>query len=122
MTLALQTVQNRQFIAAEYGTLANKTTTVNTYADLDVWPAGHLKTKYMFFAATTNDLKVKILGSYDGGATYPITETAEFTLTAAAAATQKTVTNLYTHLKAQVKPAVNDTHGTLATSVHGFIY
>lgn len=106
-------------IVTDTGTLANKTTTVNTYESAGTWNCRLLKTKHLSFAATTQDLKVTIFGSLDGGATFPMTAEAEFTLTAAAAPTSKTITVWYTDLRVDVKPAADDTHGTLATQYGG---
>ena len=66
----------------------------------------------------TNDLDVKILGSVDGGVTFPIEEVAEFQVTVGTDLS-KTVTTYYTHIKVQVKPAVAATHGTLSTNYAG---
>lgn len=94
--------------------LANFLTTVNTLADAGVFAVRLFKTKHVVFQATTNNLLVVILGSVDDGVTYPVTVEAEFAVNVGTPVT-KTVTGYYTNLKIQVKPAVADTHGTLAT-------
>jgi len=98
-----------------YSSFSNLLTSVNTYADVGTLDCRLLKTKHFYFTATTNDLLVKILGSMDGGSTFPATVEAEFAVDVGTPVS-KTVTVFWTHLKVQVKPAVNDTHGTLATA------
>ena len=107
-----------QALLAAWNSFTALLTTVNTYADVGAWDVALLKTKQFYFSAATNDLLVQILGSVDGGATYPITVEAEFSV-ATATPVNKTVTGYYTDLKVQVKPAVNDTHGTLSTQYAG---
>tara|TARA_Y100000310_G_C19982110_1_gene490275 strand:+ start:56 stop:385 length:330 start_codon:yes stop_codon:yes gene_type:complete len=99
-----------------WGTLASKLTTVDTYVDADPTAlATYFASTVQFgFTATTNDLKVKVLGSLDGGTTEPHTAIAEFTVSAATTVL-KTLTTFYTHLKVQVKPAGAGSHGTLTS-------
>lgn len=101
-----------------YGALTNKTTTVNTYALVGNLGVGSFKTKHFVFSATTNNLQVQVLGSIDGGSTYPYTLETDIAVSSGATVT-KTYTTPYTHLRVNVKPAVNDTHGTLATKWMG---
>lgn len=101
-------------ILTEDMALANFLTTVNTLADAGVFAVRLFKTKHLVFQATTNNLKVVVLGSVDDGVTYPVTVEAEFAVNVGTPVT-KTITGYYTHLKVQVKPAVADTHGTLTT-------
>ena len=105
-------------ILTDFKALTSLLTDSNIYVDVDTWACRFFKTKHFRFTATTNDLKVKILASVDGGVTYPIEEVAEFTLVVATDQS-KTVTTYYSNLKVQVKPAVNDAHGTLATRIAG---
>lgn len=105
-------------LISNYGALTNKTTTVNTMADVGAIECGLLKTKTFGFTATDNTLSVEILGSLDGGATYPHTVEAAFDVTTATPVT-KAVSGYYSALKVRVKPKVNDTHGTLATQWAG---
>lgn len=100
---------------ATYGAFANKLTTVDTYADVGSLDCLLAKTKHFVFTATTNNLQVAVLGSIDGGATYPYTLETNIAVNAAATVT-KTYTTPYTHLKVQVKPAVGGSHGTLASN------
>jgi hypothetical protein len=116
--MATQSVFWRAGINVQRGTFTNYLTVGDAYVDM---PTGALsvvynKTKHMTFAATTNALKVQVLGSIDGGATYPFTVQAEFTLTAGAAATTYTWTTPYSDIKVQVKPSVAGQHGTLAVA------
>jgi hypothetical protein len=101
-------------IISERGSFADLLTTVNTYVDVGELDCELHRTKRIRVAAATNNLHVKILGSMDGGATYDIEVVAEFTVTAGTPQIQ-TITDYYTHLKVQTKPAVSDTHGTLST-------
>lgn len=94
------------------------TTTVNTYENVYSWDTEFLQGKVLRFSAATNDLHVKILGSVDGGATYPITAEAEFTV-AVATPVVKRISNYYSFLKIQVKPAVGGSHGVLTTTGSG---
>ena len=101
-----------------HGTMPDLLTTGNTYVDVGTLKSVFSKTTHFRFAAATEDLDVKILASIDGGVTYPIEEVAEFQVTVGTDLS-KTVSTYYTHLKVQVKPAVNDTHGTLSTNFAG---
>ena len=101
-------------IARSYGVLASYLTIGNGYVDVGVVDTGAFKTVKFRFTATTNNLKVTILGSLDGGVTYPEDAEAEFTITAGTPVL-KTITSYWTHLKAEVKPAGAGAHGTLAT-------
>jgi len=103
---------------AEFSTLANKTTTVNTYVDVGAWDTFQFLTKHLRLTATTNNLLVQILASLDGGTTYDITAEAEFAVNVGTPVS-KTISVFYTNLKVQVKPAVADVHGTLATKIAG---
>lgn len=94
------------------------TTEANTYVDVGTWNTQQLKTKHIAVTATDNDLLAKILGSLDGGVTYPLEVEAEYAVTADATVA-KTITAWYSHLKLQVKPAVDDTHGTLTGQYGG---
>lgn len=109
---------SRHQIVSVWDTFANKLTTINTYVDVGTWHIPLLQTKHLYFTATTNDLNVTILASLDGGVTYPITAEAEFAV-ATGSPVSKMITVYYTDLKVQVKPAVNDTHGTLSTQYAG---
>lgn len=100
-----------------YGALTNKTTTANTYAEVGTIAIGQYKTKHFVFTVTTNNLLVEVLGSIDGGTTYPFS--VETNIACNVGSTTKTYTTPYTNLKVNVKPAVNDTHGTLATRWFG---
>jgi hypothetical protein len=95
-----------------------KTTTIDTLADVATVPCDVLVTKHLTFKAVTNTLVAKVLGSQDGGLTFPTQVEAEFDVTTAAQVL-KTVTAFYTHLKVQVKPKVAATHGTLTVYVKG---
>ncbi len=102
---------------SEYGSLANKLS-ADTYDDAGSWSTLFLKTKRFQFDAATNNLHVRILGSLDGGATYPITVEAEFTVTVGTTSV-KTSTDWYTNLKVQVKAASGGSQGTLSTKFGG---
>lgn len=101
------------------GSFDDFTTTQNTYDDVGTWEIGHYGTKRLRFSSATNDLNVQILGSFDGGTTYPITVVSEF-LVATATPVVQTITDLLTHLKVQVDPAVDDSHGVLSTEYVGW--
>jgi hypothetical protein len=90
-------------------------------ADVGVLAVDVLRTKYLTFTAATNTLSVQILGSQDGGLTYPTTVEAAFDVTVAAQVL-KTSTTFYTHLKVQVAPKVGGVHGTLTVMFKGSSY
>lgn len=98
-----------------------KLTTIDTLADVGVFSCRTLRSKNLSFSAATNTLVAKVLGSVDGGLTYPIQVEAEFDVTVAAPVV-KTNTTYYTHLKIQVKPKVAATHGTLTVYADGASY
>lgn len=102
-------------VGGSYGAFANKTTTVNVWADVGALDCLRARTKHFVFVGATNTVSVQILGSIDGGTTYPFTVEASFDVAAAATVT-KTVTTFYTNLKVQVDPKVDNVHGTLATN------
>jgi hypothetical protein len=93
-------------------------TTIDTLVDMGIFVCRTLRSKNLSFSAATNTLVAKVLGSIDGGVTYPITVEAEFDVTVASPV-QKVNTVYYTHLKLQVKPKVAATHGTLTVYVDG---
>jgi len=105
-------------------------TSINSYADVPVhwpnetsvektnWPCEKLGTKSLYFTATEEDLLVTILGSLDGGLTFPITAESEFAVDVGSPVL-KPISNFYHALKIQVKPAVDDAHGTLKVSGGG---
>lgn len=107
----------RGAVVLGYDTLTH-TTIADPLADMDVLPCDVLQTKHLTFKATTNTLVAKIIGSQDGGLTYPTQVEAEFDVTVASQVL-KTVTAFYTHLKVQVKPKVAATNGILTVYVHG---
>lgn len=98
--------------------LDDVTTTINTYVNVYSWDTEFLQGKVLRFSAATNDLHVKILGSVDGGATYPITAEAEF-IVAVGVPVVKRISNYFSFLKIQVKPAVAGAHGTLTVTGSG---
>jgi hypothetical protein len=106
-------------ILADYGTLGAHLTDDNAYVDAGVVSCQIFQTKHLSFTGTTRDIDVRVLGSIDGGATYPMTAESEFTVTAGAAPTSKTITTYFTNLKVQAKPAADGQHGTLATQWAG---
>ena len=89
---------------------------VDAYAPAGVFDVRLFKTKHVVNQAVTNNLKVTIFGSVDGGVTYPLTAVSEFTITAGTATTN-TVTVYYTHLRVDVKAAVGAAQGTLSTQM-----
>ena len=106
-------------IHSQYGTLPNLLTTINTLVDVGIVVTALLRTKHFQFNATTNSLTVAILGSVDGGVTFPITVAAEFPVATGATPVMKVDTTFYTHLKVQVRPTVGGSHGTLTTKWAG---
>lgn len=100
------------------GTLDDLLTTADPYTDVGVVKSVFSKTTHFRFSAATQNLKVKLLASIDGGATFPNEEVAEFTLTVGTDLS-KVVTTFWTHLKVQVKPAAAGVHGTLSTNFAG---
>lgn len=100
-------------------TSSNSYVSVNCHTPTDLtlaktyWPCEILGGKTLYFVATVHDLLVTILGSLDGGATFPLTAEAEFTV-AVGTPVRKDVSNIFHGLRIQVKPASNNVHGTLA--------
>lgn len=94
------------------------TTTGDSYADVFEWDTRNLSGLIFLFSAETKNLNVRILGSLDG-VSYPITITSEFTIVAAATATEIRISKYYPYIKIQVKPASAGQHGTLATQAVG---
>lgn len=103
---------------AQWNSLPNFTTTVNTMATVGNWHCPLLRTKRLRFTASTNNLTVQILGSFDGGATFPITVVTAFAVNVGTPVVQ-TITDWYSDLQVQVQPAVAGNHGTLATQYGG---
>lgn len=102
-----------------FGELADHTTAANVYTDVGTWQTGNFGTKRMLFTAADANVNVRILGSFDGGVTYPITAVAEF-LVAVGTPVIQTITDLYTNIKVQVDPAADGVHGTLSTQYTGW--
>lgn len=117
MPLTDRKTANRSIVTGDQ-TVPAFTTTVNTYADVGVLPCRLYRTKHVKLSVTTQNLHIKILGSFDGGVTYPVEETAE-TQVNAGATTLVAITDYYTHMKVQTKPVVADTHGTLNVQMAG---
>jgi len=106
-------------VEAVWDTLPNYTSTGNGLVDVGVFPCFGFKTKQFAFTAATNAMKAVILGSLDGGATYPITLVAAFTVATGATPTLQTVTTYVTHIKVQGQPNVGGAHGTMSTAWAG---
>lgn len=106
-------IRNKEAAMASFGTLGDKLST-NSYADVDVIGVAAFRTKTLRFTAATNNLLVKVLGSIDGGVTYDQAVEADISVTTASGAS-KTYTTPLTHIKIQVKAAVNGNQGTLST-------
>lgn len=102
-------------VAVGRGSLTDYTSTTNPLVDVGAVPTQGYKTVRFQFSATTQNMRAIILGSIDGGTTYPNTVVAEFAVNVAGGPTLQTVSTYFTTLKVQGKPAVNDVHGTLAT-------
>lgn len=105
-------------LAVAWGALTAFTSTANPYADVGTVVTQLFKTTKLAFVGATNTMKVQVLGSIDGGATFPFTAEAEFTV-AAGATEVKTITSYFTHLKVQAAPNVAATHGTITTTWAG---
>jgi len=95
-------------------------TSGDNYAEVGVWPVEYYSTKVLSFSCITHNVKVEILGSLDGGVTFPNTVESEFTLTASAAPTVKTITKPWTHLQIQAKSATSGAGNTGVLTVQGF--
>lgn len=106
-------------VAAAYDKLSDYTSTVDAATDVGVIPCMGFKSKRFAFSAVTNAMKATILGSLDGGVTFPITLVAAFTVATGATPTLKDVTDYVTHIKIQGQPNVNGSHGTLKTNWAG---
>lgn len=103
------------------GAMADFTTTTNIYSSVGEWSVGHFGTKRLRFEAADNTLNVTIMGSFDGGVTFPIEAEAQFAVQAGPTnAVIKTITDLYTDIEVMVDPAVDDTHGTLSVTFTGW--
>lgn len=112
-------------ILVDNPTWDNKLTTSDNYDDIichwpypesessTYWDCRCLGTKTMYFVASTNNLLVTILGSLDGGVTFPAIAASEFSV-AVGTPVLKPVGTYYNALKIQVKPAVAGVHGTLS--------
>ena len=111
----MSNTQHKNPILTTYGSLADKLS-VDAYASAGVFDVRLFKTKHVVNQATTNNLKVTVLGSVDGGLTYPLTAVSEFTITVGVPTTN-TITVYYTHLRVDVKAAVGASQGTLATQM-----
>jgi len=84
----------------------------------DYWDTWHLTgARVLLFSATTNDLKVKIVGSLDG-ITFPQSVEAEFTVPTSAVV-EKRMTTYWPYLQVQVKPAATGQNGTLKVQAIG---
>jgi len=115
----VQKVHNYGGVVAQYDAFTNLTTTSDGYVDAGVVICTYMKTKRFAFTAVTNTLTLQVLGSIDGGVTYPFTVESAFDVTVAASPVVKSYTDYYTHLKVQVKPKVAGVHGTLQTKWAG---
>jgi hypothetical protein len=99
-------------------TIPNFLTTSNDYALVYTWTTEFIQTKVFQFAATSNSLDVKILGSVDNNRTCNIEVVSEFTVSTVTAEVKR-VADYYTHLKVYVKPHLGGSHGTLASTASG---
>ena len=109
--MAAQTIQRGAVtVSKETFTLL---TTLDTLVDVGTFSCRLLRSKNLNFTAATNTLVAKILGSTDGGVTFPTVVEAEFDVTVVGSPVLKTSTVFYTHLKIQVKPKAAGVHGTL---------
>ena len=108
-------------IVAEWDELDDHTTTSNDWAAVGTWRCVAYRTKHLSFAAADNDLNVRVVGSLDGGETFPLTAETSFAVTAGTTET-KTITTAYTDLRVEVDPAVDGAHGTLSVKYFGASY
>jgi len=99
---------------ASYGAFANKLS-ANAFADVGVLGVAAYRTKTFVFVGATNTMSVRVVGSIDGGVTYPFTEHAAFDVASGATVT-KTSTTPYTHLKTEFQSKVGGSHGTLSSA------
>ncbi len=111
----MSATQHTNPIVTTTAALADKLS-VDAYASAGTFDVRLFKTKHVVNQAVTNNLKVTIFGSVDGGVTYPLTAVAEFTVTVGTPTTN-TITTYYTHLDVQVKAAVGAAQGTLSTQL-----
>ena len=98
---------------ASYGAFANLAS-IAAFADVGVIDVAAYRTKHFVFVGATNTMSVQVLGSIDGGVTFPFTEHVAFDVASGATVT-KTSTTPYTHMKVQVQDKVGGVHGTLTT-------
>jgi hypothetical protein len=121
-------MSNQRFLISR-PTIADKLTVADTYAIVPItengtaknyWDTWHLNGKAMRFAATTQNLLVKILGSLGGTEDADFTETveAEFSV-AVGAPVKKDIAGLWVAIQVLVKPASSGQNGTLSTKAFG---
>ena len=93
-------------------------TSANEFATAADFETTLLKTKIVYVAAAGNDLAIRLLGSYDGGANYPATVQGSVTV-ANGSGTAIAVSGYYTNLRLQVGPNSAGQHGTASAVLAG---
>jgi hypothetical protein len=97
-------------------TMTTLTVTTTTYADVGTWSCRYYKTKnFVITAVSTQDIAIKILGSYDDGSNYELTAVSSFALNSTSST--KSVTDYFTNLKVQAGVLGSTTAGTTTIAV-----
>lgn len=99
--------------AVSYGNMTYSNNGNNAFTDVgNALNTIHSKTVKFYVTAANNSMDFQILGSLNGGNSYPIAATSSITV-AAGANNSQTLTTPFTNLKIQGKPTTGGQNGVL---------
>ena len=97
---------------------ATLVSSTSAWTDLGTWDCRFMRGKNFYFtAASTANVNIQVLGSYDDETSYPLTALASFTLNNAS--TDKHITDYYTGIKMQAQLTAASTTTTIAVTFCG---
>ena len=91
-------------------------TTSNAFTSIFNWPTALLKTKRVELTVTGNPVALRLMGSLDGGASFPHTVQGSVSVTGSTAIT---VTDYYNAIEVAIAPATPNSHGTATVACAG---
>ncbi len=106
-----------QGATCEIGAL-DPATSGTAYADVGSWTVPYFRSKIFTFSATGFNVKINVLGSRDGGTSFPAAVESAIAVNVGTDV-EKVCTDPYTNLKVQVLDNSTAGHGVLATRYFG---
>lgn len=92
------------------------TVSTNAFAEVADWDTPMLKTKRVEILVGGNPVAIRIMGSLNGGLTFPYTIQGSASVAAGSA---YTITDYYTAISVEIASATNNQHGTATITCSG---